>query len=93
MAARLGAAGISFDVYIEPYPNVRFARLHEPEGNPVELWELPGDMPLRLVSEQADASSLGFSPLPIRAPVQCAWANAPNSFFPGYYLRRPVAIV
>jgi glyoxylase I family protein len=23
----------------EKYPNGRFARLHDPEGNPIELWE------------------------------------------------------
>jgi len=23
----------------EEYPNGRFARIHDPEGNPVELWE------------------------------------------------------
>jgi len=29
------------DVSVDPklYPNGRFARLHDPEGNPVELWE------------------------------------------------------
>jgi hypothetical protein len=23
----------------EHYPNGRFARIHDPEGNPIELWE------------------------------------------------------
>ena len=29
------------DVRVDPeiYPNGRFARLHDPEGNPIELWE------------------------------------------------------
>ena len=29
------------DVKVDPasYPNGRFARLHDPEGNPIELWE------------------------------------------------------
>src|ERR1039457_6802371 len=26
----------------EPYPNGRFARLHDPEGNPTELWQPMG---------------------------------------------------
>jgi len=25
-----------------PYPNGRFARLHDPEDNPIELWEPSG---------------------------------------------------
>jgi hypothetical protein len=39
MVAQLRAAGI--DVAIDPqtYPNGRFARLHDPEGNAIELWE------------------------------------------------------
>jgi predicted enzyme related to lactoylglutathione lyase len=41
MIAQLRAAGIS----VEPeqtYPHGRFARLYDPEGNPIELWE-PAD--------------------------------------------------
>jgi predicted enzyme related to lactoylglutathione lyase len=39
MVAQLLAARI--DVSVDPniHPNGRFARLHDPEGNPVELWE------------------------------------------------------
>jgi glyoxylase I family protein len=39
MVAQLKAADI--DVKVDPakYPNGRFARLHDPDGNPVELWE------------------------------------------------------
>jgi glyoxylase I family protein len=32
----------AFDIEVsnpETYPNGRFARLHDPEGNPIELWE------------------------------------------------------
>ena len=38
MVAQLRAAGITVD---EPtsYPIGDFARLHDPEGNPIELWE------------------------------------------------------
>lgn len=39
IAAQLRAAGIVIDVDPQPYPNGRFARLHDPEGNPIELWE------------------------------------------------------
>ena len=42
MVAQLTAAGIAAEVDPERYPNGRFARLEDPEGNPVELWEPAG---------------------------------------------------
>ena len=39
LVAKLRDAGIEVKVDAEIYPNGRFARLHDPEGNPVELWE------------------------------------------------------
>jgi glyoxylase I family protein len=39
MVTQLRAAGISVDIDAERYPNGRFARLADPEGNPIELWE------------------------------------------------------
>jgi glyoxylase I family protein len=39
MAAQLQASNIAVKVDPEKYPNGRFARLHDPDGNPVELWE------------------------------------------------------
>ena len=39
MVAQLRLAGISVDIDEQDYPNGRFARLHDPEGNPIELWE------------------------------------------------------
>lgn len=42
MAAQLQANGIEVDVEAETYPNGRFARLSDPEGNPIQLWE-PAD--------------------------------------------------
>ncbi len=39
MIAQLRGAGITVDVDNENYPNGRFARLADPEGNPIELWE------------------------------------------------------
>jgi glyoxylase I family protein len=39
MVAQLRAAGIAVHFDPEQYPNGRFARLNDPEGNPVELWE------------------------------------------------------
>ena len=42
MVAQLQAAGISVEIDHEPYPNGRFARLHDPEGNPIELWQPAG---------------------------------------------------
>ena len=39
MVAQLCAAGVSVEIDSEKYPIGRFARLHDPEGNPVELWQ------------------------------------------------------
>ncbi len=39
MAAQLRASGIAVAIDPETYPNGRFARLHDPEGNPIELWQ------------------------------------------------------
>ena len=39
MVAQLRSAGLDVTVDPESYPNGRFARLYDPEGNPVELWE------------------------------------------------------
>ena len=42
MAAQLQAAGIAVKIDAQSYPNGRFARLHDPEGNPIELWQPKG---------------------------------------------------
>ena len=42
MAAQLRAAGTEVKVDPQSYPNGRFARLHDPEGNPIELWQPKG---------------------------------------------------
>ena len=39
MIGQLRAAKIEVAIDPEPYPNGRFARLSDPEGNPIELWE------------------------------------------------------
>jgi predicted enzyme related to lactoylglutathione lyase len=39
MVEQLRANGITVTVDPTPYPNGRFARLQDPEGNPIELWE------------------------------------------------------
>lgn len=39
MVAQLRAGGIAVEVDPKLYPNGRFARLYDPEGNPIELWE------------------------------------------------------
>jgi glyoxylase I family protein len=39
MAAQLEAAGIEVKMDPQSYPNGRFARVHDPEGNPIELWQ------------------------------------------------------
>ena len=42
MLSQLRAAGIEVTLDPEIYPNGRFARLHDPEGNPIELWQPAG---------------------------------------------------
>jgi predicted enzyme related to lactoylglutathione lyase len=42
MAAQLRSAGVSVEIDPQMYPNGRFARLCDPEGNPIELWEPAG---------------------------------------------------
>ncbi|HEV7319932.1 MAG TPA: VOC family protein [Ensifer sp.] len=39
MVEQLRNAGIEVTLNPEAYPNGRFARLHDPEGNPIELWQ------------------------------------------------------
>ncbi|WP_457584150.1 VOC family protein [Ensifer canadensis] len=39
MAEQLRAVGIDVTVDPQTYPNGRFARLYDPEGNPIELWQ------------------------------------------------------
>lgn len=39
MVSQLRAAQISVEPDEHKYPNGRFAHLHDPEGNPIELWE------------------------------------------------------
>jgi predicted enzyme related to lactoylglutathione lyase len=39
MAAQLRSAGIEVTIDPKSYPFGRFARLHDPEQNPIELWE------------------------------------------------------
>ncbi len=44
MIAQLESAGIKVTVDPEDYPNGKFARIHDPEGNPIELWQ-PKEIP------------------------------------------------
>ncbi len=39
MTAQLRANGIAVDVDPELYPNGRFAKVLDPEGNPIQLWQ------------------------------------------------------
>jgi predicted enzyme related to lactoylglutathione lyase len=43
MISQLRAKGIEVTLDPEIYPNGRFARLNDPEGNPIELWEPKAD--------------------------------------------------
>jgi predicted enzyme related to lactoylglutathione lyase len=42
MVKQLRGAGIVVDVDDQEYPNGLFARLDDPEGNPIQLWEPRG---------------------------------------------------
>jgi len=39
MVSQLRDSGIAVEVDAEDYPNGKFARLDDPEGNPIQLWE------------------------------------------------------
>jgi glyoxylase I family protein len=43
MVRQLRAADIEVRIDPEAYPHGRFARLHDPENHPIELWEPGGD--------------------------------------------------
>jgi glyoxylase I family protein len=45
MAAQLRANGITVEIDPETYPNGRFAKFNDPEGNPIQLWEPGGKAP------------------------------------------------
>ena len=45
MVAQLRERGITVEVDSEVYPNGRFARLSDPEGNPIQLWQPGGKDP------------------------------------------------
>ena len=39
MVSQLRAANVAVEVDAEEYPNGRFARLADPDGNPIQLWQ------------------------------------------------------
>jgi hypothetical protein len=39
MVAQLREAVVTVEIDPQSYPNDRFARLYDPEGNPIDLWE------------------------------------------------------
>lgn len=41
MAAQLKRNGVAVEIDPETYPNGRFGKLNDPEGNPIQLWQ-PG---------------------------------------------------
>ncbi len=45
MVAQLRERGITVELDAEVYPNGRFARLSDPEGNPIQLWQPGGKDP------------------------------------------------
>jgi predicted enzyme related to lactoylglutathione lyase len=48
MVSQLRAARIEVEVDPKSYPNGRFARLRDPEGNPIAIWQPEGrDAPVR----------------------------------------------
>ena len=42
MMKQLKASGIAVELDPESYPNGRFARFDDPEGNPIALWQPAG---------------------------------------------------
>ena len=53
MVDQLRCAGIEVEVDLQEYPNGRFARLNDPEGNPVEIWQPKGRDAPRAVGKDA----------------------------------------
>lgn len=49
---QLRDAGVEVEVDPELYPNGRFARLVDPEGNPIQLWEPTADEPARSTTSE-----------------------------------------
>ena len=45
MVAQLRERGITVELDSKVYPNGRFARLSDPEGNPIQLWQPSGTDP------------------------------------------------
>lgn len=45
MAAQLRANGVEVEIDPEEYPNGLFAKLNDPEGNPIQLWQPGGKDP------------------------------------------------
>jgi predicted enzyme related to lactoylglutathione lyase len=45
MVAQLQGNGVAVKVDPEIYPNGRFAEIHDPEGNPIQLWQPGGKDP------------------------------------------------
>ncbi len=45
VVAHLEQNGAKVEVDPETYPNGRFAKTQDPEGNPIQLWEPGGDAP------------------------------------------------
>ena len=43
IVAQVRTAEITVTVDPQKYPNGRLARVHDPEGNPIELWEPSGN--------------------------------------------------
>jgi glyoxylase I family protein len=54
MAEQLRAAGSEVEIDPEEYPNGRFARLADPEGNPIQLWEPAADSLKPTTSDSQD---------------------------------------
>jgi glyoxylase I family protein len=42
VVSELRVAGIEVEVDAHEYPNGRFAKVHDPEGNPIQLWQTKG---------------------------------------------------
>ena len=53
IVAQLRAAGIEVKIDPQFYRNGRFARLHDPERNPIELWQPAKPSPRCIIPNEA----------------------------------------
>ena len=70
MVAQLRERGITVELDSEVYPNGRFARLSDPEGNPIQLWQPGGTDQVEVSPESPAVRSISYGdPFMERRPI------------------------